>query len=130
MHARHSSCRTVQLCCLTLGPLLLMSAQSNCLPHCVLRVSPPAILSRSRPGYYSTAAVDTCTACDVNKYQPASGQTSCINCPVGYETTNTANTECTPCAKGYYKNVEGMACLAAPVGTYVNTSAATTYTPW
>jgi len=84
----------------------------------------------SRPGYYSTSAVDSCTACEQHKYQPASGQISCINCPVGYETTNTANTECTPCSAGYYKNVEGIACIAAPAGTYVNTTAATTYTPW
>lgn len=66
----------------------------------------------------------------INTYQPAMGQASCILCPAGSSTDATGNTECKPCPFGYYSPSTSTACIAAPQGTYVNTTGATTSSPW
>ncbi|KAL4425823.1 hypothetical protein ABPG75_009839 [Micractinium tetrahymenae] len=85
-----------------------------------------------RPGYVSDASGADCTACGAHQFQSMSGQQTCQPCPKGYEgvdDADTATVACTPCAKGYYNNLQQHNCTAAPMGTYVNTTGATAYTP-
>jgi len=58
------------------------------------------------------------------------GATSCLKCPRGTQTSNEGNIECTACPIGYYNNLEGSTCVAAPAGTFVNTTGAYVTTPW
>ncbi|KAI7844392.1 hypothetical protein COHA_002190 [Chlorella ohadii] len=90
--------------------------------------------TKCRKGFYMTSAdsttKDTCTACPRNKYVNAVGATSdCTWCSRGYETQDTGNSECTPCSAGFYnpKTADQSttpACIAAPQGTFVNTTGA------
>lgn len=66
----------------------------------------------------------------VNTYQPNTGQASCIPCAAGTSTSSDGNTACQACALGYYSPNPEVGCLAAPAGTFVNTTGATTFTPW
>ncbi len=69
-------------------------------------------------------------------YMARPGATACQYCPKGYETLDTGNTECSACPVGYFNKAPataltlGRACVEAPAGTFVNTSAAYFVTQW
>lgn len=76
------------------------------------------------------------THLQLNKFQNTIGATTdCTWCPAGKETRDTGNDLCTACAVGYYNPVTASqsntpACIAAPAGTFVNTTGATIATLW
>ncbi|KAL4425824.1 hypothetical protein ABPG75_009840 [Micractinium tetrahymenae] len=118
-----SSSPTCLVC--TAGREVDSSDNTNCLP-CLA-------------GYYMTdinggnntslAAVgSSCVPCEVNTYQPMTGQTRCVQCPAGWSTQDEGNTECQPCPIGYYSSRAAEACIPAPAGTYVEDVGARTYT--
>lgn len=98
--------------------------------QCTLLTCAPPPSLRSRPGLVSNGLGSDCTACGAHTYQAMSGQTGCVDCPVGYEgvaDANIATTACTPCARGFYNNQLAHSCTAAPAGTYITTTGATSY---
>jgi len=72
----------------------------------------------------------------LNKFRSTPGATTdCTWCPRGKETRDTGNSECTDCAIGYYNpktatSSDNPACIAAPAGTFVNTTGAFFATQW
>lgn len=66
----------------------------------------------------------------INKYQPNTGQGSCLQCGAGSSTQGEGNTECQPCPLGYYSPSGDTECLPAPAGSFVGSIGATTFTPW
>ena len=94
--------------------------------------------TQCRPGTYkstdmTTANADFCAECPINMYVAAAGSSACTWCARGYETHESGSTECTPCSIGYYSAATASQssssnCVAAPAGSYVNTTAAYAYT--
>ena len=70
-----------------------------------------------------------------NMYMARPGATACQWCPKGYETLDTGNTECSACPVGFFNKAtanvnDKRACVEAPAGSFVNTSAAYFFTLW
>nr|XP_006825005.1 PREDICTED: uncharacterized protein LOC100367903 [Saccoglossus kowalevskii] len=70
-----------------------------------------ACIPKCQAGFYSESGVITCSACDIGYYQPATGQTSCLLCPIGTTTIDRGAAsldQCkVPCEPGYYSS-DGM----------------------
>lgn len=113
------------------------AAEASCLPcpvsrhalcHGISRLH--ASLERLQAGPLADCSPSPRCLLQVNTYQPNTGQASCIACAAGTSTQGDGNTECQACALGYYSPVPEVGCLAAPPGTFVNITGATSFTTW
>lgn len=70
-------------------------------------------------GRYSAIANAQCSACAIGKYQPQSGQSSCLPCGPGTEpASNSKIGSCTICGVGQFSAKPTDPCRACPVGQY------------
>ncbi|PVF92127.1 hypothetical protein CPB86DRAFT_744697 [Serendipita vermifera] len=82
------------------------------------------------PGYYSSAAATTCSACPNGTYTDQSGtQNNCKNVQGGYRANaDSAATGQTPCGVGNYSPGNTSTCSPCPAGNYCNSQTTTTPT--
>lgn len=78
------------------------------------------------PGTFSSDGLSPCEPCPIGKYQPESGQTTCLDAPAGTFVAVEGSTEATLCEIGFYQDETGQfSCKAAPAGSFVAAKGAT-----